>query len=134
VDDEESVSFFLKRLLVLEGFSVLTASNGQEAVETYKANSNNIDLILMDVVMPVMNGVEAVAKIKRFDPSVPVLLMSAYDKDTFEDISQMHFIRKPMMPQDLINTINGLFVESRCEVTSKQSLSASPSMMDICHD
>ena len=128
MDDEEPVSFFLKRLLVLEGFSVVTASNGQEAIETYKASQEDIDLILMDIVMPVMDGVEAVAEIKRFDPSVPVLLMSAYDKDTFEGVSQMCFIRKPMKPQDLISTINGLLAKNIYEANSQQSLAAFPCM------
>ena len=134
VDDEEPVSFFLKRLLELEGFTVLTASNGHEAVEFYKANKNSIDLILMDIVMPIMSGIEAVAEIKRFDPSVPALLMSAYDKDSFEGISQLHFIRKPMMPNDLISTINGLLVENICESNSQLPEFVSPCMKDISHD
>lgn len=110
VDDEEPLAVFLKRLLILRGYDVIVAHNGQEAVQTYRNNRDSIDLILMDVVMPIMNGVEAVNEILKFTPTLPILLMSAYAKESIEGLTHTKFIRKPMLPDDLFKSIEELFL------------------------
>lgn len=109
VDDEEQLMFFIEKLLIKEGYRVILASNGKEAVDTYKADSGSIDLVLMDIVMPVMSGVEACNELLTFDPDASILLMSAYPKDSFECFEQMNFIQKPMHPTDLFSIIGTIF-------------------------
>lgn len=102
----------MKKLLLWKGYNVLAVSNGLEAIEAYTTKSEEIDLILMDIVMPEMTGFEALGVIKDFYPCVPILLMSGYAKTSFKDIPHTHFIRKPMFPQDLYRAIEEVLEES----------------------
>jgi CheY-like chemotaxis protein len=107
VDDEDQLSFFIKQLMEGEGYNVVIASNGLEAVDSYKANPDSIDLVLMDIQMPVMSGIEAHNELKKINPCVPILLMSAYSQESLEGLAtSAHFIRKPMRPTELLNAIN----------------------------
>jgi CheY-like chemotaxis protein len=97
---------------VHEGYNVVTACNGKQALETYKSHSEKIDLVLMDIVMPVMSGLDAHSELKQFDPCLPIVLMSAYPADSFDNVSNKHFIRKPMIPQELFKYIEVALDES----------------------
>ena len=108
VDDEESIMFFLQKLLIREGYNIIKANNGKEAVEIYKSNPDNIDLILMDITMPIMSGIEACKELSTHDPDVTILMMSAYSKESFEEMDNINFIRKPIYPADLIEKIGKL--------------------------
>ncbi len=76
VDDETSVQRLLRDVLAKQGYKIMTAGNGQEAVETYQANRP--DLVLMDVRMPVMDGMTAFGSIKAMDQEAMVIMMTAY--------------------------------------------------------
>ena len=78
VDDEEMVLEVGKELLDNLGYEVLLAENGQEALELYKKNLDKIDLVLLDMVMPVMGGGEAFDRMKEINTNVKVLLSSGY--------------------------------------------------------
>ena len=78
VDDEEMVLEAGKELLTHLGYEVLLAENGQEALELYKKNHDKIDLVLLDMVMPVMGGGEAFDRMKEINTNVKVLLSSGY--------------------------------------------------------
>ena len=78
VDDEDIILEVEKKLLEASGYDVLTARNGKEAVEIYKKKWDNIDLVLMDMVMPNMGGGEAYDRMKEINPRVKVLLSSGY--------------------------------------------------------
>jgi len=108
VDDEESIMFFLQKLLIREGYNIIKASNGKEAVEIYKSNSASIDLILMDIAMPVMSGIDAYKELSTHDPNVTILMMSAYSMESFDEMEKINFIRKPIYPTDLIEEIGKL--------------------------
>ena len=78
VDDEEMVLEAGEELLKHLGYEVLLAGDGQEALELYKKNHDMIDLVLLDMVMPVMGGGEAYDRMKRIDANVKVILSSGY--------------------------------------------------------
>jgi len=80
VDDELMIRNSGKRLLNQLGFHVILAENGQEAVDIYINLSNSIDFVVLDLVMPVMDGEEAFLKLLEIDPEVKVLLASGYSK------------------------------------------------------
>lgn len=105
VDDEDSLVTFLKKLLEREGYNVVTAGNGKQAVDVYKAYMNCIDLVLMDISMPVMDGIEAHRSLTRFDPNLSILLMSGYAQESLTGIENIHFIRKPIHPVELFKSI-----------------------------
>ncbi len=75
-DDEASHRMMLKAHLKEEGLEVIEASNGQEAIDL--VSRHFYDLILMDIRMPVMDGMEALTRIKKISPAVPVIMMTAY--------------------------------------------------------
>ena len=76
VDDEKNYLTILSALLEDEGFEVLTAPGGSEALEVYK--SSDLDLILTDMKMPKMDGIELLENIKENDPDLPVIMMTAH--------------------------------------------------------
>ncbi|HEY9162111.1 MAG TPA: PAS domain S-box protein [Desulfomonilia bacterium] len=106
VDDEQIVLNVGKKMLEVLGFNVITAVNGADAVEIFRKNreqSNKlperITCIVLDLVMPVMNGEEALVKFRQIDPDIPVVVISGYPEDIikkkieFKDIQQV--VMKP---------------------------------------
>jgi len=77
VDDEEGIRFLYKEELEEEGCEVVLASNGEEALEKLDA-CGDIDLVLLDIKMPGMDGVEVLRRIKEKSKDVPVILSTAY--------------------------------------------------------
>lgn len=107
-EDEDSNYRYVEKLLKKAGFDLLRASNGFEAVE-YSKVYEDIDLILMDIKMPVMNGVEATREIKLIKPSIPIIATTAFaipgDREVFLKAGCDDYIPKPIKPEILINLI-----------------------------
>lgn len=81
VDDEEIVIGVGKQMLERLGFSVLTARNGQEAVAVYQNQPADVDLVLLDMIMPGMEAAETYDQLKAINPGVRVILSSGYSLD-----------------------------------------------------
>jgi len=81
VDDEESLIALGGRMLEHLGFSVLTAADGMQAVELYRERGKEIDLVLMDLTMPHMDGAAAFGELRRLNPDVRVVLASGYSHE-----------------------------------------------------
>ena len=78
VDDHETIWDFLIEALQRLGYSVLLAENGLDAIEIYRENPNEVDLVLLDMVMPKLGGHQTFYKIKELDSDAKVLLSSGY--------------------------------------------------------
>lgn len=76
VDDEESMCQYLSILLKKEGYEVLTANSGQEALQIF--GEENLDLVMTDIQMPKMDGIQLLKGIKGIHPNIPVIIMTAY--------------------------------------------------------
>ena len=76
VDDEQSMAQFLGIVLRKEGYQVTTVNNGRDALEKVKAD--NFDAVITDIKMPGMDGIQLLQGIKKLDPSMPVVIMTAY--------------------------------------------------------
>jgi two-component system cell cycle sensor histidine kinase/response regulator CckA len=97
VEDEDMVRAVAERALTRQGYSVVTASDGDEGVEAVR-NNPDFDLVVSDVVMPSMDGPAMAREIRQLVPGLPVLFMSGYAEETLRrdiDIEGMHFIAKP---------------------------------------
>lgn len=96
IEDEPGIRDFLSRLLELEGYKTVTASNGHSALEMLK-DMPPPDLILLDVVMPEMNGLEFMKALKEDHVlvTIPVAIVSAHDQPEGAD-SAKTFIKKPV--------------------------------------
>lgn len=110
VDDEDIMRFTAKEILEKYGYTVILAENGKEAVEQFCKNESMIDLVLLDMIMPVMNGRDCFKQLKRIDPQVKVVLSSGFLRE--EDFQEMMqdglsgFIRKPYLTSALCCTIH----------------------------
>ncbi|MBW2566036.1 MAG: PAS domain S-box protein [Deltaproteobacteria bacterium] len=109
VDDEEAIRDVGEELLQAMGYSVLLARDGKEAVELYEKNGDNIDIVLLDIVMPHMGGSEVYEKMKGINPNIKVLLLSGYSIDgeatDILDRGCDGFIQKPFTMKELSGKI-----------------------------
>lgn len=109
VDDEDMIWDLAITTLTDLGYTVLLAANGQEAIDMYRENMGVFDLVIMDMVMPGVNGREAFEQLKRLDPDVKVLMSSGYASD--EDAhfvmqkGALGFLRKPYRMRELAKTV-----------------------------
>ncbi len=76
VDDEPDILIVLGEFLSKEGFKVLTAKDGRQAIE--KLKGNKVDLVLLDMAMPNLNGIETLRELKKLKPDVSVIMITAY--------------------------------------------------------
>ena len=112
VDDSSTVRHFLIETLTKEGYQVIIAENGDEGV--IKSKSEMPDLILMDVVMPGMNGFQATRAITKDEATkhIPVMLLTSKDLETDRiwGLRQgaREFLNKPIEPADLLARISAL--------------------------
>ncbi len=106
VDDNDSIIKTGKSILESLNYSVLTASNGQKALEIYQRYADEIDLVLSDVVMPVMGGVDAVNRMRERNPHLKVVFMTGYDRSDLTNAKADHIametiVAKPLRIPDL---------------------------------
>jgi len=108
VDDEESIRLLYKEELEEDGFMVDVAKNGQEALE--KLSLFKPDLITLDIKMPVMDGIEALKRIRELDRQLPIILCSAYGeyKQDFTTWASDAYVVKCADLTDLKSTIRRL--------------------------
>jgi PAS domain S-box-containing protein len=99
VDDEDMIIQVGQDMIENLGYEVLTAKNGKEAIEIYENNMDKIDMVMLDMIMPVMDGGETYGKLKEINPDIKVLLSSGYNINgkTTEilDLGCNGFIQKP---------------------------------------
>ena len=109
VDDDRDLTKLMSKFLQLEGFAAAEAGNGQEALN-YLRGGGDANVILLDLRMPVMEGVEAVRQIREIDPAARVIVLTTYDTD--EDITRAlkagakAFVLKDISADDLIACIH----------------------------
>lgn len=110
VDDEERVRKLVKDFLSIKGYAVLEAGNGQEAVEMF-LEDKNIDLIILDVMMPVMDGYETLKTIRRYS-RVPVIMLTARTDEEDElrgfGFEADEYIGKPFSPKILVARVEAI--------------------------
>jgi DNA-binding NtrC family response regulator len=110
VDDETMVLRSTSATLSHASFQVEVASDGAEALEMFRRFRDEICLVLADVVMPGMGGIEMADKILESNPGTKILLMSGYSEVALEVLARKRFpfIRKPFLPADLMRRIRKL--------------------------
>ena len=110
VEDEKVVSKATSEVLSYLGYHVLTADNGYEALQAYKNQHEAIDLILLDLQMPIMDGSETYRQLKQLNPKAKIILSTATqgDDQVLEkfNLKECGYIRKPYMPRELQDEIN----------------------------
>jgi DNA-binding response OmpR family regulator len=107
VDDNKGVLEFLLLLLSKHGLSAVGTSSGSQCLDI--VNSQNVDLVILDVMMPVMDGLEVCRQLKRVKAAMPIILLTARDdmmtRAAAMDLGVSEFVAKPVNNQDLLNRV-----------------------------
>ena len=111
-EDAES-NFLLLKTILTRHCNTLHAKTGKELLEIYK--EQHADLILMDIKMPEMNGIDALKEIRKFDTEIPVIMQSAYafenDMESARQAGSNGFITKPINIKELKATLSSFLPE-----------------------
>jgi CheY-like chemotaxis protein len=109
VDDDAEVRAVAGAVLRHHGFDSLPANGGRQAVEVYRQRREHIDVVLLDVVMPGLDGPQALAALRQADPAVRAVFMSGYTSAYSEaDLARMgaaSFVAKPFRPAELVSAL-----------------------------
>ncbi|MFI5150740.1 MAG: response regulator [Bacteroidia bacterium] len=113
VDDDDFMRYAISYRLKEEGFSVLSASDGGQAIELINEKQQHPDLILLDLMMPYISGVEFLHLIREKYPlekAIPVIIISSLGQQEVQDggykLEGYHFIEKPIALDELVHWIN----------------------------
>ncbi len=107
IDDDEFVADYVANVLETFGYRVFTASNGYEGLDSYNENKDEIDAVILDIMMPGMNGAEVYRRLHGVNPDLPILIISGYVET---EVAQLFpgnrlpksFLQKPFLPVDLM--------------------------------
>ena len=108
VEDEVSVQTVIGRLLRKLGYTVLIAGDGFEGVSIYEEQGEEIDLVITDIVMPGMNGIEMAKELRERSPELKVLFISGYvgsETGQLKDPPPQPFLPKPFSVEELSETV-----------------------------
>ena len=112
VEDDTAVRAVTRRALSRFGYTVLTAEGGQEAIRIAREHPEKIKLLLTDIMMPGMNGVEVAARVGEIRPGIRVFYMSGYaDQDLVRQgllTPGTRFLQKPFTPQELADRVRDI--------------------------
>jgi CheY-like chemotaxis protein len=101
------------------GFSVLTAQNGREGLEIYRIHGKKIDLILLDLIMPEMGGIETYNMLRATDPNLFIIICSGYGGESVAGVicndPFAEFVHKPYDPAQLRSVIKNMMERHACE-------------------
>ena len=107
VDDEENAREGLSKILTKEGYSVETAANGKEAIDSIKRS--DYDLVITDMRMPLMDGFEVLRELKKLDEGIGVIMITAYGEiESYLEAMNMgayEYINKPVRVNELKRVI-----------------------------
>jgi PAS domain S-box-containing protein len=110
IDDEELIRITAKGLLESLGYKVLTAENGDEGIKSFIMRKDEINLIVLDMIMPVMGGREAFKKLREIDPAVPVLIASGFAREEhmvlLKEQGVSGFLQKPFRISELAEKVH----------------------------
>lgn len=114
VDDEQKIRELIAKYAVFEGYECIEAENGMQAVEMFRAKP--CDLIVMDIMMPELDGFSASREIRKASPNVPIILLSArgeeYDKIHGFELGIDDYVVKPFSPKELMLRIGAVLRRS----------------------
>jgi len=103
IDDEDLLLTMGETVLSSYGYRVLTANNGQKALDLFYRCSNEIDLVITDLVMPQMSGREVIERLRQHTPEVKIICASGFIRTGADD--EDHYLQKPFTSQDLLRKV-----------------------------
>lgn len=111
VDDESRMRKLIKDFLLQKGYSILEAEDGEKAIEIFESNKNKINLILLDVMMPKLDGWSVLRKIRQVS-NIPVIMLTARGEEQDElfgfELGVDEYITKPFSPKILVARVEAI--------------------------
>jgi PAS domain S-box-containing protein len=108
-EDEDAIRTMVKRILERAGYSVIITPDGKQAVEQYRQQKDNIDMVILDLIMPGWSGLETLKVLRKINPNLKVLISSGYSSDSMnEEILKLGingFIQKPYVIKELLEEV-----------------------------
>ena len=111
VDDEQRMRKLIKDFLIAKGYSILEAEDGEKALEVFEENKNRITLILLDVMMPKLDGWSVLRQIRQ-ESKVPIIMLTARGEEQDElfgfELGVDEYISKPFSPKILVARVEAI--------------------------
>lgn len=117
VDDEDSVREVVASMLLCLGYEVVDTPDGRQAIEYYTEHGDDIDLVILDMTMPVMDGAACFRQLKTLDPAVKIVLATGHameeDAHDLMKAGALRFVQKPFAVQQLSDALSAAFGSTR---------------------
>ena len=115
VEDEDAVRLATRRMLERQGYVVLEARHGAEALALWHTHRSTIDAVVTDLRMPEMSGIQLVATLRQEQPQLPVVYMSGYSDETLDDVhnAMTTFVEKPFTIDTLVSSVQQVLLSRR---------------------
>lgn len=113
IDDEPAILTLTRRVFDSTDLAFFGADTGAEGIAIFEASADSIDVVLLDMSLPDMEGGDVFEALRARGETVPILLTSGYPAETFEHLLGLpgvRFIKKPFMPTELIDEVNEVLV------------------------
>jgi len=112
IDDEPTVRLITKRTLEAFGYRAIVAANGAEGVATYASLAEEIGVVLTDMMMPVMNGPDAIRRLRAMNPAIRVIATSGLHASAqLTGLGVRHFLSKPYAADQLLAAVQQALAE-----------------------
>ena len=125
VDDEARMRKLIKDFLVKKDYKILEAEDGEKALNIYNENKNKINLILLDVMMPKLDGWSVLRQIREDNKELPIIMLTARAEEQDElfgfELGVDEYITKPFSPKILVARVEAILKRSRPEVKEQKS-------------
>jgi DNA-binding NtrC family response regulator len=112
VDDEPDILKLNRYIFQTLGYDVIEAGNGEEALKQFELHLKEIELVVLDLTMPVMDGMETFEEIRKRKPGTGVIFITGFDDvwdlDDFIQKKNVRFLRKPYQMNDIVEAVNSL--------------------------
>ena len=116
VDDEEYLVYMTQQILERLGYQVTTRTSSLEALAAFRADPNMYDLVITDMTMPHMTGVELAPKLRDVRPDIPIIICTGFsemiDEDRAREIGILGYVMKPILKDDIARTIRRALEEA----------------------
>lgn len=116
VDDESYIRKLMDKIFTAEGFKVLKAENGEQAIEIFKKQKNEIDLVIMDLIMPGKSGIEVYKILYEMEPAIKVILCTGCDDREIPVPDNEMLVRKPFRVSDFRNLVRRVIDKDEEEI------------------
>ena len=120
VDDEQRMRKLIKDFLKVKGYSILEAEDGEKALEVYRENKSKIELILLDVMMPKLDGWSVLRQIRQ-ESNIPIIMLTARGEEQDElfgfELGVDEYITKPFSPKILVARVEAILKRTSQNVT-----------------